>query len=102
MKFRTLLAGITFLLGTTLLQPAFAHEYVCKNSGMTRTIAVQHEVEGQEVPCVVRYDKPDEGKTEFPWNARTEQGYCASKADYLATRLGTFGWICQRTDDAGH
>ncbi|XOV88245.1 MAG: hypothetical protein ACFHX7_25365 [Pseudomonadota bacterium] len=93
------LVGISLLIGASLVPPASAHEYLCRNGGMTRTIAVQHEIEGQEVPCVVRYDKPAEGKTEFPWNARTEPGYCAAKADYLATRLGSFGWQCERTDE---
>lgn len=89
------------LIAASLLAFSFsaaAHEFTCTHGGMERTISVQHEVAGQEVPCVVRYDKPSEGKTEFPYSARHESGYCAEKAEYLATRLGTLGWSCERVD----
>ena len=77
---------------------AAAHEYVCQQGSVKRMISVQHEVPGQEVPCIVKYDKPAEGKTEFPWRADHSAGYCEEKADYLANRLEGFGWSCERTD----
>lgn len=85
-------------LSLVIASPAAAQEYLCKNGAAERLISVQHEVDGQELPCVVRYEKKDEGATEFPWNARNQSGYCAEKAEYLATRLGRFGWTCERTD----
>lgn len=81
---------------------AVAHEYVCRHGTMERMISVQHEVPGQEVPCAVKYDKPMEGGTSFPWSAEHTAGYCEEKADYLATRLGNLGWSCERIDSEGN
>lgn len=94
-----MLRGMWFL--TLLMTACFAqaHEYLCTNAAAERKISVQHEVPGQALPCVVRYDKTDEGITEYPWTATHTEGYCEEKADYLATRLETFGWSCDRTDD---
>jgi hypothetical protein len=80
--------------------PVWSDEYVCRAGKDVRTISVEREVEGQAVPCVVKYAKPAQGVTEFPYNAKHDQNYCPAKADELAIRLGTLGWQCERQDSA--
>jgi len=77
---------------------SFAHEYSCSNNGATRKISVEHEP-GRELPCQVKYEKPDEGEVSYPWNARNSPDYCKQKADYLAQRLRSFGWTCEQHDE---
>ncbi|MCB1693670.1 MAG: hypothetical protein KDI19_12960 [Pseudomonadales bacterium] len=93
---RTRRLAIASLLALAL--PASAHDFVCRNGSAERMISVEHEIEGQDLPCVVKYDKKDTGDVLFPWNAANTPGFCEEKAEYLADRLGKFGWTCERTD----
>ncbi len=74
-----------------------AHEYSCTDGSATRKIAVVHE-EGEELPCQVRYSKPDQKIIEYPWRAETTRGFCKEKAELLVSRLENGGWRCERTD----
>jgi len=74
-------------------QVSFAQDYTCTQGSAVRHISVEHE-EGQELPCQVKYDKPDQATVEYPWNADSTPGYCEEKAEYLASRLESFGWQC--------
>ena len=69
-------------------------DYVCTKDGATRQIGVVH---GSGYACRVEYSKLS--GTTYPWNARSEAGYCAPKAAGLAERLGEFGWSCERPED---
>lgn len=97
MKIHSLLVTVTLSL---IAGSASAHEFLCTSSdGTERSISVEHEVPGAELPCAVRYDKPSEGGTTYPWRADNTPGFCEEKADDLAMRLRSFGWSCERTDD---
>jgi hypothetical protein len=92
---------ITLIVAMLVVLPASAHEIVCMNGQLQRNISVLHEIEGQEVPCAVKYEKPSEGgTTEFPWRADNQEGYCEEKADYLAARLASFGWECLKAEES--
>ncbi len=84
---------ITFAFSLLSL-PAVAGDWICKNGMSERVVRVQYEVPGQPVPCLVVYEKRDEGATDYPWNAKGQVGYCEEKADYLKERLEGFGWQC--------
>ena len=84
-----------FVLGMMFSSLSFAHAYTCTNNNLTRKISVVHEP-GAEVPCRVKYEKPDEGAdVQYPWSAGNQAGYCKDKADYLADRLRSLNWKCE-------
>ena len=87
---------ITCLILAALLLPiqAYADEINCRSGTLTRTIAVEFDNPPSPLPCRVRYDKPDEGATEYPWNAQSTRGYCEDKAAELADKLESLGWSC--------
>jgi hypothetical protein len=88
-----MLAGIA---ATLIMNTASAHQYTCQQGAVTRVITVEHEP-NQPLPCSVRYEKPDEGNTvTFPWHANTTSGFCEEKADYLAEKLSSNGWLCEK------
>jgi hypothetical protein len=84
---------VLLLSGLIFSQVSFADDYTCTQGSAKRHISVEHE-EGQELPCQVKYDKPDQATVEYPWNADSTPGYCEEKAEYLASRLESFGWQC--------
>jgi hypothetical protein len=85
---------ILLLSALIFSQISFAHDYTCTQGSAKRHISVEHE-EGQELPCQVKYHKPDQASVEYPWNADSTPGYCEEKAEYLASRLESFGWQCE-------
>ena len=89
---------VLLLSGLILSQVSFAHDYTCSVGPAKRHISVEHE-EGQELPCQVKYDKPDQATVEYPWNAESTPGYCEEKAEYLANRLESFGWQCMVVEE---
>ncbi|HJL62231.1 MAG TPA: hypothetical protein QF517_09760 [Pseudomonadales bacterium] len=84
---------VLFLIGISFSQISWSHQFTCTRDGVSRHISVEHEP-GREVPCQVKYEKPDEGDVSYPWNAQQDPDYCREKAKYLANRLGSFGWEC--------
>jgi hypothetical protein len=89
---------ILLISGLIFSQISFAHDYTCTQGSAKRHISVAHE-EGQELPCQVKYDKPDQASVEYPWNADSTPGYCEEKAEYLANRLESFGWQCAADEE---
>ncbi len=90
---------LIMIVALTVSPALFAHDYTCTNAGLERRISVIH-AEGQELPCQVKYEKPDEGDTQYPWQAENTAGYCEAKADYLAQRLSSFGWDCTENPES--
>ncbi|MFT7220529.1 MAG: hypothetical protein ACI8Z1_002146 [Candidatus Azotimanducaceae bacterium] len=66
-------------------------EYVCRDGNKQRIISVEYPHKGWWVPCRVKYEKPAEGITTYPWQAEATPGYCEDKAEYLAQKLSGFG-----------
>ena len=77
---------------------ALAEEFVCRSGNEVRTISVEYQHKGWEVPCKVRYEKPAEDTVEYPWSANATPGYCEDRAAFLAGKLENWGWVCTRTD----
>ncbi len=69
--------------------------YRCVNGDQIRRVEVAHPT-GAPAPCEVRYYKDTEapGRSETPWRADNEAGYCADRAAELVSRLQGFGWSC--------
>jgi hypothetical protein len=88
---------LLLVTGLILSQLSLAHDYTCTHGSASRHISVEHE-QGQELPCQVKYDKPDQASVEYPWRAQSTPGYCEEKAEYLASRLESFGWQCTEVD----
>jgi hypothetical protein len=90
------------------LSPAFALtgagsalglEYQCTRGSTTRSIVVDYQQAGQQVPCEVVYHKPPQSPR-VPWRANSEVGFCESKADELAQTLESSGWNCEQVQQA--
>ncbi len=90
---------ILTLAALIVTMPALATDWVCNNGGDERVIGVQYEIPGQQVPCLVVYEKRTEGGTDYPWNAKGQVGFCEEKADYLKDRLEGFGWQCAASEE---
>lgn len=75
------------------------NEYVCRDGNEQRLISVEYPHKGWQVPCRVKYEKPTQGSTTYPWQAEATPGYCEDKAEYLAQKLSRFGWVCHGTSD---
>lgn len=79
---------------------ALGFEYQCARGSTTRSIAVDYQQAGQQVPCEVVYQKPPQDPRVL-WSAGSEIGFCESKADELAQTLRSSGWNCERVQDGG-
>jgi len=75
--------------------PVLANEFTCRDNSEIRTISVEYEHKGWPVPCRVKYEKPAEGLTEYPWSAQASPGYCEDRAAFLAGKLENWGWACE-------
>ena len=82
---------IVFLASPTVL----ASEFTCRANNEIRMISVEYEHKGWQVPCKVKYEKPTESLTEYPWSAKAEPGYCEDRAKFLAAKLENWGWTCE-------
>ena len=94
-----LLIFVVSVIGSSM---AIADDYECRSRNEVRTISVEYEHKGWQVPCKVKYEKPSQGVTEYPWNAQATAGYCEDRAEFLAGKLENWGWICtkkQNTDN---
>lgn len=93
-----LIAAITMVLSPI----AAADDYICRynennnqNNNEERIISVIYDHKGWQIPCSVRYEKPQEGSITYPWRAQATPGYCEDRARFLAEKLAGFGWDCQ-------
>ena len=92
---------MTALMIATSSSMAMANEFVCRSGDVTRVISVEYEHKGWEVPCRVKYEKPDEGGLSYPWNAQATPGYCEDRAEFLADKLQNWGWVCTEKEARG-
>lgn len=84
------------VLAIFLASPAvLANEFVCKANSEVRMISVEYEHKGWQLPCRVKYEKPAQGLTEYPWTAQAVPDYCEDKARFLASKLENLGWTCE-------
>ena len=88
------------LLLTVFSSQVFADEYVCRSGNETRTVSVEYDHKGWQVPCRVKYEKPAQGVLEYPWNAKATLGYCEDRAAFLASKLENWGWVCEQRETA--
>ena len=88
----------------TLLCMGFAAQgyalTVCTQGELTRTVSVVYTTPGQEVPCEVLYEKPQEGEPATLWRAQNEAGYCEARAEEFIDKLTGLGWDCADAEDA--
>ena len=91
MKRRSICVLIVFLASPTVL----ASEFTCRANNEIRMISVEYEHKGWQVPCRVKYEKPAENLTEYPWRAKASAGYCEDRAKFLAAKLENWGWTCE-------
>lgn len=75
--------------------PALSADYICVSGKDTRTISVEYEHQGWQLPCRVKYEKTDGQQTSYPWRAEATPGYCEQKAEFLASKLESLGWQCR-------
>ncbi len=63
---------------------------------MERRVAIVEHRGGADITCEVIYWKDTEapGVREVLWAAKTDAGYCDSKALGLVSKLGSIGWSC--------
>ncbi len=88
---QTIYLLIVFLASPVVL----ANEFTCQANDQTRMISVEYEHKGLPVPCRVKYEKPAEGLTEYPWRAHVSPGFCEDRAAFLADKLENWGWACE-------
>ena len=93
-KIRTMHRTLSVIILAAFSPSVLANEFVCRSNSETRVISVEYEHEGWQVPCKVKYDKPSESLTEYPWSATAEPGYCEDRAKFLAAKLENWGWTC--------
>ena len=69
--------------------------HACTFGDLERRVEIVTEA-GLDVPCEVHYYKDTEmpGERQVLWNAQTDAGYCASKAQEFVARLEGWGWDC--------
>lgn len=86
--------NVTQVHPTTVAQGAAKHDetITCVAGDRTRTIAVATQ-DGKG--CRVFYSS-ESGLT-TPWRTKTDQAYCAPKANDLASQLRSNGWLCHAT-----
>ena len=73
--------------------------FVCGEPGYLRLISIEYLDPPKAVPCRVVYNKTQEGRVEYPWNAKNQIGYCENKAKFLAKKLAGLGVICREKEN---
>jgi hypothetical protein len=74
-------------------------EYQCVHELIIRSIAVEYQEPGQQVPCKVLYHKPPRIPS-MVWQAQTQVGFCEQRAKELARSLERSGWSCDEIQAA--
>ncbi len=78
----------------SICSEAEATRFECTAGNLTRTISVERQHQGWDIPCKVKYDKPFEGGVSYPWESENTKGYCHEKSEFLAEKLKKLGWEC--------
>ena len=94
-KIRTMHRTLSVLILAAFSPAILANDFVCRSNSETRVISVEYEHKGWRVPCKVKYEKPVEGLTEYPWSAQALLGYCEDRAKFLVGKLENWGWNCE-------
>ena len=98
MKYLSTILFITLLF---FCIKAFAgEEYVCVNGDAMRVISVVYEDIQNQIPCEVNYDKGEGVQT--LWNAKSETGYCETKARAFVAKHESWGWSCEVNSQAAN
>ena len=71
----------------SICSEAEATRFECTAGNLTRTISVERQHQGWDIPCKVKYDKPFEGGVSYPWESENTKGYCHEKSEFLAEKL---------------
>jgi len=70
--------------------------YQCTLNGLSRRILINHPNSPATLPCEVTYYKDNEAPNtaKVLWKANNDAGYCEQQAQFMANRLGGWGWQC--------
>ncbi|XOV84840.1 MAG: hypothetical protein ACFHXK_06890 [bacterium] len=91
---------IIWLSFVFLTSNAALAETQCTNDGLLRSVSVIYPVQGQPLPCEVRYDKPAENQSMTLWRAENQAGFCEAQAQRFVARLQDLGWSCAPHPDS--
>lgn len=78
---------------------AYGLEYQCERGDANRSVAIEYQEPGQQVPCEVIYHKPPQDPSVL-WRANSEVGFCEAKAEELVETLESGGWACDEPEGA--
>ena len=95
MKFHSVVLFSLFLLCASA---SAGEQYVCNNGDAKRVISVLYENAEERLPCQVQYDKGEGAQT--LWTAKSEAGYCETKASEFVEKQESWGWSCKKADQA--
>ncbi|MDH3609077.1 MAG: hypothetical protein OEQ24_07540 [Gammaproteobacteria bacterium] len=98
MKYLSAILFITFLF--PCLNAFAGEEHVCTNGDAMRVISIAYEDDQNQIPCEVNYDKGEGVQT--LWSAKSEIGYCESKARELIEKHESWGWSCENNPQAAN
>lgn len=72
------------------------NEYACLHGDLVRVTYVEYLGGPGRAPCTVVYKKrpPEKPSQEFLWWAKSDAGFCESKARLLIGKLRAAGWKC--------
>ena len=82
----------------SICSESVATRFECTAGNLTRTISVEPQHQGWDIPCKVKYDKPFEGGVSYPWESENTEGYCHEKSEFIADKLKRLGWECSSKD----
>jgi hypothetical protein len=86
-----------WLVASTALSPRMAYglEYQCAHELVIRSVAVEYQTPGHQLPCKVVYHKPPQTPSVL-WRAQAQVGFCEHKARELVGSLERSGWSCDQ------
>lgn len=87
------------VLAVSCAGTAYGLEYQCAQELAIRSVAVEYQEPGQQVPCKVVYHKPPRIPS-MVWQARTQAGFCEQRAKELVRTLERSGWSCDEIQAA--
>jgi hypothetical protein len=92
--------GLCPLLVLTVFCAGTAHavQYQCAHGLAVRSVTVEYQQRGQQVPCRVVYHKPPQPPNGL-WKAQVQVGFCESRAEELVQTLERSGWSCDEIQD---
>jgi hypothetical protein len=86
------------LLALTVFFAGKAHsvQYQCAHRLVVRSVAVEYQQRGQQVPCKVVYHKPPQAPNGL-WKAQVQVGFCESRAESLFKGLNAAAGLATRS-----